>query len=68
MLQLWLKFAIKTLQDVPRLPQERSNFLLEGMVVTKVIGYFFVIPAEIAELGIIKVYKNYKEMHLLSTD
>lgn len=39
MLQLLLK-ANLTLQEVPRLPQGRLNFLLEGMVVTKFIDYF----------------------------
>ena len=54
----------------PKLPQGRSDFLLEGMVVTKVIGYFCVIsiPTGIAKLGIIKVYKNCEEINVLSGD
>lgn len=44
----------------------KSNFLLVGMGITKVVGYFCVIPAEIGKLGIINVYKNYKEINLLS--
>lgn len=56
------------MQDVPELPQGRSDFLLEAVVITKVIGYFCVIPAGIAKLGIIKVYKNCKEINVLSGD
>ena len=52
----------------PELPQGRSDFLVEEMVVTKVIVYFCVTHARIDKLGIIKVYKNSKEISVLSED
>lgn len=69
MLQLLLKTIYYNARR-PELHQGRSDFLLEGMVVTKVIGYFCVIsiPAGITKLGIIKVYKNCQEINVLSGD
>ena len=64
-----MKLLLKAIyKRCPELPQRRSDFLLEEMVVTKVIVYFCVIHARIDKLGIIKVYKNSKEVSVLSED